>query len=299
MKFKVFTLHPEIFNSFLGVSLIARGINKNIIEIQTINWRTEFGLGNYKQVDDKPFGGGSGMVLQAEPIYQALLTNNAVSELYTPNQVLKTHKKLTPNNNNFYSKYKSFRNPQKITISLTPRGYPLNQQMLEWMSSEFNEVNILCGRYEGFDSRVSELVDCEFSLGNFVLNGGEVPAMALIEGISRLIPNFVTKGSSVLHDSFSSELNNHTEQTNYIIGKNKLKQKPDLKLETNIKFSQISNKNLFDEEFYIKNILPFIEHPQYTRPKIWNNLETPSELINGDHKIADKWRKNWFKQYHQ
>ena len=291
MKFKVFTLHPEIFNSFLGVSLIARGINKNIISVETINWRSEFGLGNYKQVDDKPFGGGSGMVLQPEPIYQALLANGAVSELYETNALSKIHNKILPNNNNFFSNYKNFKNPKKITISLTPRGYPINQQMLEWISSEFDETNILCGRYEGFDARVSELIDCEFSLGNFVVNGGEVPAMAFIEGVSRLIPNFVTKNTSVLHDSFSSQLNNHIEQISYIMGKNKLKQKSNLSL---VSDNSVNKNNLFNEELYIRDILPLIEHPQYTRPQIWNDLEVPSELIAGNHKQADKWRKNWF-----
>ena len=294
MKFKVFTLHPEIFESFLGASLIARGIAKNIISVETVNWRTNFGTGNHKQVDDKPFGGGSGMVLQANPIYKSLLENQAVSELYTESETITNHLKILPNNKKFLDNYKKFQNPKQITISLTPRGYPINQQTLEWISNEFNNVNILCGRYEGFDARVSELVDCELSLGNFVVNGGEIPSMALIEGISRLIPNFVTKNTSVLHDSFSSQLNTHTEQMTYIIGQNKLKQKPNLKpsLET-LKVQDYDN--LFDEEFYIHNILPYIEHPQYTRPQIWNNLETPAELINGNHKQANNWRNNWFK----
>jgi tRNA G37 N-methylase TrmD len=289
MDFKIFTLHPDIFTSFKGNSLIARGFSQNIIDIETINWREKFGVGNYKQVDDKPFGGGSGMVLQTEPIYQALNEKNAISPLFKIPKEVEIHNRIEPNNQNFWHYKNQNTNHKKVTISLTPRGFPLNQQICEWLTKDFEEINILCGRYEGFDARVSEFVDLELSIGDFVTNGGEVPAMCLIEAVSRLVPGFITKDTSVLHDSFSSELNKYQEQEELIVGKKRLESG-----KTIFEVSKNNNINLFDNNFWRKNIAPSIEHPQYTRPEIWNNWQAPEVLIGGDHKKIHRWRNNWY-----
>ena len=334
MFYRVFSLHPDIFTSFFSNSLIARGVEKQIIDYEIVNWRDDFGVGNYKQVDDKPYGGGSGMVLQAEPIFKALEKYQAISKFYNPNSEPTEYSRLVPNNQVFFEKWAKelenevvdsvipesvsglhvvslqgvelrpghldrgrssvsveeveVKNTKKITISLTPRGFPINQQIVEWLTN-FDELNILCGRYEGFDARVSDAVDLELSIGDFVLNGGEVGAMGLIEAVSRLLPEFVTKGDSVLHDSFSSGLNNYREQEEFVIGKNRLKNK-----ELKIKNEVVETINPFSNTCWLKNILPKIEHPQFTRPEIWNNFKLPAVLINGDHKKIQAWRKKWY-----
>lgn len=290
MLYRIFTLLPRIFDSFWQSSLIARGLEKEIIKYELVNYREQFAHGNYRQVDDRPFGGGSGMVLQVEPIFKALSHYKAVSGLFKLPTKEISHNKIVPNNRKFME---AVLNPQlklyktkKVTILLTPRGFPLNQIQLEFLSQNFQEINILCGRYEGFDHRVSELVDLEISIGNFVTNGGEVPAMALIEGVSRLIPGFITKNTSVLHDSFSKELNFHREESLY-----SKKSRPDHNSLLNPKQLDF----LFDDEFWKKNILPRIEHPQYSRPEVWNNFKVPEVLLSGDHKAISNWRLNWYK----
>ena len=308
--FRIFSLHPDIFSSFFANSLIAKAVQKNVINYEICNWREKFGVGNYKQVDDQPYGGGSGMVLKIEPIFAALQEFGAVSSLFkVPNQV-QTHQRILPNNHNFWEKSKLSNSeisvkPKQVTIHLTPRGFPLNQKIVQWLSQDFETINLLCGRYEGFDSRVSEVVDLELSIGDFVLNGGEVAAMSLIEAVSRLLPNFLVKNQSAKHDSFSSELNLYKEQKEFIVGKKNL-QKTEFKTKFKTEKSQIDkllfdldeenvlSENLFDNNFYLQKILPQIEHPHFTRPKVWNNYEIPEVLVNGNHRQAQEWRlKGW------
>ena len=292
MKFDIFSLHPDIFESFLSESLIARAISKSIIEVQKHNFR-DFGIGNYKAVDDRPFGGGSGMVLRSEPIFEALNHAGLVSSLFEFKSEQNYHNQIIPNNSFFEAKAKSGQlNRKSATIMLTPRGYPLNQQICEWLASDFEQIGLVCGRYEGFDVRVNEAVDMEISLGDFVLNGGEVAAMALIEGISRLLPDFITKENSVLHDSFSSSLNNYGELEEFIIGKTKFEALNKAK-----KTTQTKNEAIFNHRYWLEYIAPRVEHPQYTRPEIWENRQVPSVLTSGDHKKVDVWRKSgWRKE---
>ncbi len=312
MNFNIFTLHPNIFESFFANSLIARGLEKKVFEYDLINWRENFGLDSYKQVDEKPFGGGSGMILMAEPIYRALESVGGISNLFEQPKVETTHQRIYPNNSGFYNLWKS--NPEEIksvTVNLTPRGFTLNQKTVEWLASNFEKINLLCGRYEGFDARVSEVVDLEISLGGFVLGGGEVAAMALIESVTRLLPSFLVKETSALHDSFSSQLNFYVEQQEYVLGKRNFSKenetKKPMKLEVaNSTFSRKNNNqklisyvsknhtNLFDNQLWQENILPRIEHPQYTRPETWQNFGVPKILKSGNHKEIQEWRlKGW------
>jgi len=293
MHFRLFSLHPKIFQSFFQESLIARAVDKNIISYQLINWRDKFGVGNHNQVDDKPYGGGSGMVLQAEPIFKALHQFEAVSSFFNPPTKAQIHQHKTPNN---YSFFESCRNKKlnKATIYLTPRGFSLNQKICNWLSS-FQELNLICGRYEGFDARVSEMVDLELSIGNYIVNGGEVACMVLIESVSRLLPGFLVKSSSSYHDSFSQGVNSYLEQQEYIVGKKNLRnsiQNLNQKLNNYPKnMITTQTKNLFDDKSWYKHIFPHLEHQQYTRPKIWQNWEVPQVLVSGNHSEIDKWRK--------
>lgn len=379
MKFKIFTLHPDIFTSFVSNSLIARAISKQIINIQTIDWRQDFGIGNYKQVDDKPFGGGSGMVLMAGPIINAMIsegcldseeskTNNitlnqdasidchseypskesqasmrigsskfgnieeslALSKSKTSSNqfnngetVVAATKSLKlilplPNNSNFYQQVKSGQlQTKQVNILLTPRGFPINQQIFEWLAQDFNQLNILCGRYEGFDARINDHIDLELSVGDFVLNGGEVAAMCIVEAVSRLMPDFITKNTSVLHDSFSSGLNDYKEfefdnskpqyQRELEKSKNSSKLKKSITNDCHSERSEespVSNesktKSHFNNNYWLQNILPYIEHPQYTRPNVWHDSITnqqkkvPEVLLSGDHAKIQKWRVKWW-----
>jgi tRNA (guanine37-N1)-methyltransferase len=369
MKFKIFTLHPDIFTSFISNSLIARAIAKHIIEIKTIDWRQDFGIGNYKQVDDKPFGGGSGMVLMADPIINCMIAedcfdNEKLQRPHPTSPIGEGQINVLPNNSNFYQQIKSGKlTTKKVNILMTPRGFPMTQQVVEWLAQDFDQINILCGRYEGFDARINDHIDLELSIGNFVLNGGEVGSMCLVEAVSRLVPDFITKNTSVLHDSFSSGLNNYNEfefenskpQYQSELEKSKNSEKLKVKSEkldknsiqnfgSNLKLPlvkglaaqavwglnsensqfKLENKtsnfktlqnpvapqqplikgqqfvNLFNNTHWLQNILPHIEHPQYTRPNIWQDPITneqkkvPEVLLSGDHAKIQKWRVKWW-----
>ncbi len=300
MLFRLFSLHPEIFESFLNTSLVARAVDKQILQVGLVNWREQFGQGNYRQVDDRPFGGGDGMVLQVEPIYQALQYYEAISKLYTQSAHLIEHRRIEPNNQLFYQSMQAqtqlnpnFK-PTKATILLTPRGYTFNQECASWLS-QFSELNILCGRYEGFDARLSEVVDLELSIGNFILNGGEVGAMAMLETISRLLPDFVTKTNSIAHDSFSPTVNHYPEQAQYSKNKpSKNTAQPVIAaaaIEANVDKDYGSSSSIFNRQKWLNEILPYIEHPQYTRPEVWNNFKIPEVLKSGNHNLTQFWRQ--------
>jgi tRNA (guanine37-N1)-methyltransferase len=287
VHYRIFSLHPEIFGSFLSESLVARGLSKDVISVELCNWREKFGIGSYKQVDDRPYGGGSGMVLMPDPIFNALTHFEAISTLYSASKNITQHHKVLPNNSRFYNLTEKKTKPGKATIMLTPRGFSLNQKTVEWLSG-FDELNILCGRYEGFDARVSECVDLEISLGDYILNGGEIGAMAIVESVSRMIPGFITKPGSVNHDSFSSELNVYNEMREYVYGKRQIKKRQIEEIEKN-------KTNLFDDQLWLENKLIQVEHPQYTRPNIWSCWQVPEILLSGDHKKLQYWRENWYK----
>jgi tRNA (guanine37-N1)-methyltransferase len=319
MDFKIFTLHPAIFSSFFENSLIARGIKNQIISYQLINWREEFGLGSYKQVDDRAYGGGSGMVLMIDPIFEALKKYKSLGYLIEQTCINKTpqnhelfredynieliynHLNVTnfgdifvdsyntiPHNKQFVDFKKVFPKKRNVTVNLTPKGYTFNQDIAYYLANNFDSVSLLCGRYEGFDSRVSKIVDLELSLGEFITNGGETPAMVMIESIARLTEGFITKTSSVEHDSFSRHNNNYLEQEEFIIGKRKLNSK-----KSNFEI-ELEEKDLFIEQKYIEDIMPKIEHPIFTKPQSWRGLNVPDILLSGDHKAIHEWRNNWY-----
>jgi tRNA (guanine37-N1)-methyltransferase len=286
MKYRIFTLYPQIFDSFLDTSLIARAKAKGVLEFELVNWRQEFGTRGHKQIDDKPYGGGSGMVLQVEPIFNALSKYNSLSPLFTNPEY-----SIYPNNKKFYDLCQKDKNVKKVSILLGPRGYPVTQKTCEWLAQNFEELNILCGRFEGFDYRVNAMVDLELSIGDFVINGGEVASMALVEGVSRLIPGFITKETSVLHDSFSSSLNHYRESEAFVnFSKKEKKELEQGNLNPNNKISE-----LFDESWWLSRITLY-EHPQYTRPESFLGLNVPKVIIEGNHKEVVKWRLQWFKK---
>jgi len=167
IRFNIITIFPKIFDSYLKESKIAKAQKNKIIDIKIWNLR-DFSKDKRKTVDDKPFGGGPGMVLKIEPIYQAV--------------------NFIRNRN---------KNKKKRVILFSPRGKELNLKVLKRLL-KYDELILICGRYEGVDQRVAKYIaDEEISIGNYILSGGELPALVLIEALSRLIPGFLGKYDSL------------------------------------------------------------------------------------------------------
>lgn len=177
MKIDILTLFPEMFTGILNTSIIKRAIKEGLVEVNVINFR-KYSNDKHGKVDDTPYGGGPGMILMCEPIYNAI-------------EALKT--------------------PDTTVIMMTPQGVPYKQKLAEKLK-DLKHIILLCGHYEGFDERIREIVDLEISLGDFVLTGGEIPAMAIIDSIVRLIPGVIERDSA-LYDSFSNSLLEYPQYT--------------------------------------------------------------------------------------
>ena len=180
MKFDIITLFPEMFSAIKEEGVISRAIKNSIISIREWQLR-DFSSNKYKNVDDKPYGGGAGMVMQVKPIRDCL---SKIKEL----------------------------EPNTKVIYLSPQGEPLNQKLVEKLTS-FESLTLLCGRYEGVDERVIENdIDYEVSIGDYVTSGGELASMVLIDAVSRRLDSVLGNKDS-LNDSFSNNLLDHPHYT--------------------------------------------------------------------------------------
>ena len=203
MIISIVTLFPSMFEGFMNESIVKRAIEEGHVKINLVNPR-DFTLDKHKHVDDTPYGGGRGMVLMCQPMFDCL---------------------------------KSIEGPKR-TILMTPQGAPYKQQTAKRLSKE-EHIVLVCGHYEGFDERIRTLCDEEISIGDYVLTGGELPAMVISDSVIRLL-NGVIEEDSHLYDSHSNGL---------------------------------------------------LEHPQYTKPAVYEGLEVPSVLLNGNHKLIALWRE--------
>ena len=204
-KYNIVTLFPNLIEAWLETGIISKAHDNDLFNISTTDLR-EYGLGDYRQVDDAPYGGGPGMVLMPEPL------DNAISSVTSD-----------------------------INIFLTPSGKQLDEPLIEELHT-FKSANIICGRYEGFDQRIIDIhSDYQISVGKTVVSGGEVPAMFLLEAMIRKIPGALGNSESLLTESFTD-------------GK--------------------------------------LDHPVYTRPEIYKNIEVPEVLLSGNHKKIEEWKKN-------
>ena len=207
MKYTVLSLFPEMFESFVNTSIMKKSIDNDLIEYEHINIR-DFTKDKHNKTDDYPFGGGPGMVMTPQPLADAIK----------------------------YAKEKT--NGAKV-IYFSPHGDVLNQQKVVSFSKE-EEIILLCGHYEGIDYRIIEkYVDYEISIGDYILTGGEIPAMVFMDSVSRYIEGVLGNQESVVDESFSK---------------------------------------------------PLLEHPQYTRPRVFEEIEVPEVLISGNHEKIRKWR---------
>ena len=185
INFDVITLFPKAFELIKNSGVITRALDKNLIDVHLHDLR-EYGEGSYRQVDDKPYGGGSGMVLKPEPIFKA-------------------HESIC-------------KFPKSRTLLMTPQGKVLKQRdLVRW--STLDQIIIICGQYEGFDERVRCLADEEISIGDYVLSGGEIPAISIINGLTRLLPGTLGDPDSLLDESHNSSFLEYPHYTRPLIFK--------------------------------------------------------------------------------
>lgn len=182
MKFIIITLFPEAFESYFNISLIKRGQAHGLIDIDVVNLR-DYTEDAHKTVDNPPYGGGAGMVMRVDIIDKALRGIKA--------------KKGSKG---------------KLIVLLTPQGKKFDQSQVLKLA-KYKEIVLICGRYEGFDERVRTLVDMEMSVGDFVLTGGELPAMTIVDAVSRMIPGFLGKAESLHEESFTSGMLEYPQYT--------------------------------------------------------------------------------------
>ena len=209
MNYHVLTLFPEMIMDGLNTSIIGRAMNKSLISLEAINIR-DFATNKHMKVDDYPYGGGAGMVMQAEPVYLA------------------------------YKSIEERINKKPRVIYLTPQGKVFNQSMAEDFAKE-EDLVFLCGHYEGIDERVLDMIVSDnVSICDYVLTGGELPAMVMIDSISRLVKGVLNNEDSAEYESFNNNL---------------------------------------------------LEHPQYTRPEVFEGRHVPPVLLTGHHKNIEKWRR--------
>ncbi|MEG4235631.1 tRNA (guanosine(37)-N1)-methyltransferase TrmD [Microcoleus sp. Pol11C3] len=180
MRFDVVTLFPEFFRAPLESGLMGKALAKKIAEVNFVNPR-DFTTDKHQRVDDEPYGGGVGMLMKPEPIFAAVESLPVL--------------------------------PRREVILLTPQGEPMQQAMFRELAVDRDQLVLICGHYEGVDDRVLHLVTREVSLGDFVLTGGEIPALALINGVLRLLRGTVAKEDSLKFESFEDGLLDYPQYT--------------------------------------------------------------------------------------
>ena len=282
MRFDVLTLFPELIQSYCDVSILANAQKSKACELFVHNPR-DFSDNKHKKVDDTPYGGGAGMLLSPQPFYDCL--ESVISSSASEGRVAeRTSSRLRRTNDRSVSRIHEDDENAEIGVQLhaleviifSPRGEVLNQQLVSELAQK-KQIIMLCGHYEGFDERIYSLATKVISLGDFILTGGELAAMAVIDSVSRLVPNVLGSAESHAADSFSTaqEL---FHLNDYDLTKAELKRLQDLLLDYGIKSL---------ESF---RALRLLEYPHYTRPKDFYGKTVPEVLQSGDHKKILFWR---------
>ncbi len=183
MRIEILTTFPQMIEAVVGESILGRARARGIIEVEAVNLR-DFTEDRHRTVDDEPYGGGPGMVMKCEPVFKAVETLTSRAGAGRPRVIL-----------------------------MTPQGRRLNQKIVEELARE-NHLILICGRYEGVDERIREhLVDDEISIGDYVLSGGELPALVVTDAVSRLISGVLGAEESLVSESFSSGLLEYPQYT--------------------------------------------------------------------------------------
>ncbi|MFH1536930.1 MAG: tRNA (guanosine(37)-N1)-methyltransferase TrmD [Patescibacteria group bacterium] len=178
MQFDIITIFPEIFDSYFNESILKIAQEKKKIKINVHNLR-DYSKNKHKNTDDTPYGGGPGMVMQVQPIY------DAITRITKKSKIRKARRKI---------------------IALDPGGKMFDQKVATKYSEDLDQIILICGRYEGFDARIYDLVDERLSIGQYVLSGGELPAMVVTEAVTRLLPGVLGHEHSTLEESYSMGL---------------------------------------------------------------------------------------------
>ena len=249
MTFHIITIFPDIFSSYFNESIIKRALEKNQIEINIVNLR-DFATDKHKTVDDTPYGGGAGMVMKIEPLYRAIRS---------------LKKQETRNNNQTISNFPAQgwsasggQFPISKIILTSAKGKTWNQKLAAEYA-ELQDIIIICGRYEGVDERILNYADEEVSIGDYILTGGEIPAMAIVDSVTRLLPGVLGNPDSIKDESFSNKFDTRSAGWRTT-------------LDTSL------------------------EYPQYTKPEVFidddkNEHRVPEILLSGNHGEIEKWRE--------
>lgn len=245
MKFTILTLFPEMFAGVFSTSIIKRAIKKGLVKIRFANFR-EFATDKHHTVDDKPYGGGVGMILKVEPIYTAL-------RRIKKNTRDKTH-----------------------SVLLTPQGKTFDQKTAKRLT-RYDQLILVCGHYEGVDERIAKLVDEQISIGDYILTGGEVPAMVVVDAITRLLPGVLSKKEATQNESFRL----FRPPSSPPATPKPARQAPDG-----------SSRRADGRSDGGRGVLRYqlLEPPQYTRPADFQKMKVPAVLLSGNHKKIQEWR---------
>ena len=260
MNFHILTLFPEMVMNGLNTSIIGRAVNAGHLSIEAVDIR-DYAFNKHQSVDDYPYGGGAGMLMQAEPVYlahkavaeaiqsricdrmQGEAPEETQTEAFEEAQAVAPGEAQTVTPEEAKTAGEGGNSPagRRIrTVYLSPQGRVFDQKMAEELAQE-EDLILLCGHYEGIDERVLEEIVTDYvSIGDYVLTGGELPAMVMVDAISRLVPG-------VLHNDVSAEF-----------------------------------------ESFQDNLL---EYPQYSRPEEWHGKKVPPVLLSGHHANIEKWRR--------
>src|SRR3989338_4952496 len=264
MRIYIVTLFPKMISSFFNESIVKRAQEKKLVDIEIINLR-EFAIDDYGTVDDRPYGGGAGMIMRVDVIYKAL---SHVISSGARNLAKRKLRSLSINSRSLDSSSPSA--PQndeegRKTILTSPKGKIFNQQKAQEYS-KLDHLVIIAGHYEGVDERVRDFIDEEISLGDFVMTGGEITASVIVDSVVRLIPGVLKKNEATQLESFMNVSINQLIDT---IGED-------------VQLRKLKAKG-------IKNI-KLLEYPQYTRPEEFKGKKAAKILLSGDHKEIERWR---------
>ena len=237
MKFEIVTIFPDFFRGPLEHGIIRRAREAGLVEVEVVDLRN-FTHDRHRTVDDRPFGGGEGMVLKPEPIFECLEARD-----------------ISPREARLAGRVK------ESVILLSAQGKPFGQKIAEQLAAR-ERVVLICGRYEGVDERVNDfLADCELSIGDFVLSGGELAAAVVMDAVTRLLPGALGNEASARQESFSAGKEWERPETGRTAPS-----------------STCASGGLLD-------------YPHYTRPAEFRGLAVPEVLVSGDHEQIRRWRR--------
>ncbi|HLD61150.1 MAG TPA: tRNA (guanosine(37)-N1)-methyltransferase TrmD [Patescibacteria group bacterium] len=269
MQFDILTLFPDLIYTYASESILGRAQEKKLISIKAHNFR-HFSNNKWGHVDDKPYGGGPGMILRVEPIYECLKVIKALSSQLSSRGG--SHRRGISVGRSIgieipHPLRRGIRNDKMKVIVMDPAGKKFDQRMAEKFA-KLDRLVIISGRYEGFDARVYKFVDERVSVGDYVLAGGELPALTVVEAVSRLIPGVLGNAESLAEETHGRNV------------------KVRMKNDQSISKSSKSPLKILHSSFFLSK-----EYPQYTRPEEFMGMKVPKVLLSGDHKKIGEWRR--------